>query len=137
MPTSAVATPDNIALVKRFLPTDGSPAENGWDDAHIAEVWTGGVASTVRQYWFQRVTDTAGYIDLPDPSGTLAITQQYRQAREMLDYWDAFLDKHGDVDPTMVGQRPTRVGRIRKRYVNRYPYPVSAYPSANGPYNQV
>lgn len=132
----AVATPDDIANVKRWLPTDGSPAENNWDDAGIAERWTGGIASTVRAYWFQRVSDTAGYLDLPDPGGTLPITQIYRQAREMLDYWDAFLKSNGDVDPSAIA-RPTRVGSIKRRYRNDNPYPVASFPPSNSPYNPV
>jgi hypothetical protein len=136
MPTNVVATQADIDYVKRLLPTDGSPAENGWDDAHIALVWTGYVSTTVRAYWFQRVSDTAGYIDLPDPAGALTITQQYRQAREMLDYWDMMIEKWGAAtDPANYGSRPTRVGKIKRRYENKYPYAVSPYPISNGPYN--
>lgn len=130
------ATQDNIDAVKLWLPTDGSPAENGWDDAGIAAHWTGYISTTVRAYWFQRVSDTAGYLDLNDAGSSLPITQIYRQAREMLLYWDEMIAKWGAAtDPANYGNRPTRVGRIKKRYVNNAPYPVSAIPSTYTPYN--
>lgn len=127
-----IATPDDIASVVRWLPDDA--ADNGWDSDTISARWTGGVASTVREYWFARVSNTAGYLDLPDPSGTLAITQIYRQAKEMLAYWDAFLIKNGDIDPSKVA-RPTRVGKIKRRYENRHPFPRATQPSIYSPYN--
>lgn len=131
------ATQANIDAVKLWLPTDGSPVENGWNDVHIGERWTGHVSTTVRAYWFQRVSDTAGYLDLPDPGGTLPITQIYRQAREMLAYWDAMLAKYGAAtDPNDYnGARASGVGRIKKRYVNERRYPVARFPSAYSPYN--
>lgn len=137
MPQEALIAPptvDQIANVKRWLPTDGSVLTNGWDDAMIIDRWTGGIASTVREYWFQLMSNTAGYLDLPDPGGTLPITQIYRQAKEMLAYWDAFLIRNGDIDPARIA-RPTRVGRIKKRYVNNRPYPVSMFPNVFSPYN--
>lgn len=129
---SMAITPDQLISVKQWLPADA--AENGWDDDEITLRWTGGIASTVRAYWFQRVSDTAGYLDLPDPGGTLPITQIYRQAREMLDYWDNFLKVNGDVDPNLVA-RPTRIGKIKRRYVNPNPYMPSPFPSTYSPYN--
>jgi hypothetical protein len=115
-----IASADDVAAVKIWLPIDH--AANGWDDATIAERWTGGVASTVRAYWFARVSDTAGYLDLSDAGGSLPITQIYRQAREMLDYWDNFLKANGDVDPNSL-VRQTRIGKIKRRYAHEHNYP--------------
>lgn len=110
-------TPEILARVKaQWLPADADT--HGFDDAGITAAWTGGIARTVRKYWFKRVSDTAGYLDLNDASGNLPITQIYRQAREMLDYWDNFLKLYGNVDPDLVGGS-TRIGKIK----NRYPHP--------------
>jgi hypothetical protein len=115
-------------LKAKYLPSDA--AANGWDDVVIADRWTGGFASTARQYWLERVQDTARYLDIPDPSGTLPITQLHRQAKEMLDYWDGWVFKYGD---TGTFSRAVSFGKIRRRYQNRYPA-VSPAPSYYGPY---
>lgn len=110
-------TAEQIAATATWLPTvEADP--NTWDAAAIEANWTKGIAGTVRKFWFQRVSDTAGYLDLPDPGGTLTITQIYRQAREMLDYWDAFILKWGAAaDPGEVGgNTAVSFGRIAKRY---------------------
>lgn len=108
-------TQDQIDSVKPWLPVDY--VDNGWDDTVITDRWTGHISTTVRKYWFMRVSDTAGYLDLPDPGGTLPITQIHRQAREMLDYWDLMIKLYGAAaDPDNYGSRPTRVGAIKNRY---------------------
>lgn len=122
--TRAPATPAQISAVATWLPSkDADP--NVWGSDMIATRWTGGVAGTIRAYWFQKVSDTAGYMDIPDPGGTLPITQIYRQAREMLEYWDAFIAKWGaNADPSVVfgansgGANQASVGKIKRRYVN-------------------
>lgn len=126
-------TPELLATVKaQWLPTDA--ATNGWTDEVIAERWTGGIATTVRKYWYERVQDTAGFLDIPDPGGSLPITQIHRQAKEMLAYWDAWIAKNGDVVEVVTGSRPTRIGKIKKRYQHE-PYPPPPRPNIYSPYN--
>lgn len=129
---AAIATADDVALVRKYLPPDATT--NGWDDAEIAIRWTGGVVSTLRMYWFERVTDTAGYLDIHDSGGTLPITQIHRQAVEMLAIIDAYLAKYGDV-LEFFGSRRTRVGKIKKRYANKSTWMPRSYPSTYTPYN--
>lgn len=117
-------------LKARYLPGDAE--ENGWDDAKIADEWTGAIPSTLRAYWYDRVQQTAGYLDIPDPGGSLPITQIHRQAKEMLDYWDAWLVKYGDV---LVIPRRVSFGKIKRRYKKGAAYPVPVTPSSFGPYN--
>lgn len=129
MPTPPITTDQLATLKAKFLPADAST--NGWtDDVIIGDRWTGGFASTARQYWFERTQETAGYLDLPDPGGTLAITQLHRQAREMLDYWDAWILKYGD---SGTYSRAVTFGKIRRRY-KRQPNTLPTGPSWRGPY---
>ena len=128
----AILTDTLLATLKaEWLPDDA--AANGWTDEVIAERWTGSIVSTVRKYWYDRVQDTAGYLDVPDPGGTLPITQIHRQAVEMLKYWDDWIAKWGD---TIVvnGARATRVGKIKRRYQHEHGRTVFR-PSPTGPYN--
>jgi len=111
-------TADQLSAVKEWLPEDA--ADNGWDDAEITTRWTGFISTTVRTYWFMRVSNTASYLDLPDPNGTLTITQIYRQAREMLDWWMLMIKTYGaTTDPSDYAAKGTRIGKIK----NRYPRP--------------
>jgi hypothetical protein len=132
-----IITSDQMADVQKWLPNDA--ADNGWDTATIMDRWTGGIVTTVRAYWYDRVQQTASWLDLSDPSGSLPITQIHRQAMEMLQYWDAWLLKYGDATSAeqMETSIPRRVsfGKIRRRYQNRQPYPVPISPSSYGPYN--
>ncbi|QHB37420.1 hypothetical protein SEA_LEOPARD_13 [Mycobacterium phage Leopard] len=128
----AILTDPLLAELKaQWLPADA--ATNGWDDNTIRERWTGGIATTVRRYWFERVSDTAGYLDVPDPGGTLPITQIHRQAKEMLQYWDDWIAKWGDTI-VVTGSRATKVGKIKKRY-QKSPGPHPTHWNANSPYN--
>jgi len=105
----AAPTPEQVAAVAKWL---GSNSK--WDDAAIIEHWTGGIASTLRAYWYNRVTETAGYIDLSNDG--LPASQIYQHAKEMLDYWDNFLAKYGDIDPGKIARVPISFGKIRNRY---------------------
>jgi hypothetical protein len=88
-----------------------------WDAAKITERWVGSVVGTIRAYWYQKVSDTAGYLDVPDAGGTLPITQIHRQAKEMLEYWDNFIVKYGaHTDPSNIGLNRGSTRRIKKRY---------------------
>ena len=130
-------TPDQLTTLQYWLPNDAETY--GWDATYISTRWTGGIVSTIRAYWYDRVQDTASYLDLSDPSGNLPITQIHRQAMEMLQYWDAYLLKYGDVtNPDLMGTgipRPTRIGKIARRYPVPTGYPVPLQPTSFGPYN--
>ena len=130
-------TESQITAVATVLPSSDADPEV-WDAEKIAERWTGTVVGTIRAYWYQRVSDTAGYLDVPDPGGTLPITQIHRQAKEMLEYWDAFIEKYGkNADPNNPGARPGSTGRIKKRYRGiTGTYPVDRY-ATNTPYPRV
>lgn len=117
-------------LKAQYLPADA--ATNGWNDAKIEANWSGGIPGTVRAYWYDRVQQTAKYLDLSDASGTLPITQIHRQAKEMLDYWDAWIRINGDV--LIIGRRVT-FGRIKRRYPRGNPFPMPISPLPGGPYN--
>lgn len=126
-----ILTPELLAVVKaQWLPDDA--ADNGWDDAKITDEWAGSIPQLVRAYWYDRVQQTAGYLDIPDPGGTLPITQLHRQAMEMLQYWDAWILKYGT---SVTGMRTVSFGRIKRRYKKGNPVPMPMYPLSNGPYN--
>lgn len=128
----AILTDALLATLKaEYLPDDA--AANGWTDEVIAERWTGAIPTTVRKYWYDRVQDTAGYLDVPDPGGALPITQIHRQAVEMLKYWDDWIAKWGDT-VVVTGSRATRVGKIKRRYQHEHGVNVFR-PSPTGPYN--
>ena len=133
--------PPNVAQLTRlkaqYLPTD-APA-NGWDDDKVLANWTGGIAGTIRAYWYDRVQQTAGYLDVPDPGGTLPITQLHSQAKAMLEYWDNWLLKYGDntsSDGDLIGPMRGRIsfGKVRRRYKNNAPWPVPLGPNTYSPY---
>lgn len=129
----ATLTPERLVELKaHYLPDDA--ATHGWDDDTIALRWSGGFASTARMYWLDRVTDTAKYLDIPDPGGTLPITQIHRQAMEMLAYWDAYLVKFGDA-LVFTGSRPTRIGKIKRRYEIQSTQVGPSIPTPYTPYN--
>jgi hypothetical protein len=126
-----ILTPDLLETIKAtYLPADA--ADNGWDDAKITEEWVGNIPGTVRAYWYDRVQQTAGYLDIPDPGGTLPITQLHRQAMEMLQYWDNWILKYGG---NVNGTRSVSFGKIKKRYSKGNPFPMPIGPLPNGPYN--
>jgi hypothetical protein len=130
---AAAITPVQLATLKaRWLPADS--ADNGWDDAKITDEWTGNYVTTIRAYWYDRVQETAKYLDLQDQSGTLPITQIHRQAKEMLDYWDAYLGKFG-ASPTPTVS--TTFGKIKKRYHVHGGRPSYSYPNQYSPYEQL
>lgn len=127
----AALTPEVLDVVKAtYLPADA--ADNGWDDAKITDEWTGGIPGLVRAYWYDRVQQTAGYLDIPDPGGTLPITQLHRQAMEMLQYWDNWILKFGN---SLSPMRSVRFGKIKKRYRKGNAFPVPIAPLPSGPYN--
>lgn len=127
-------TPVQLATLKaRWLPADA--VANGWDDAKITDEWTGMYVTTIRAYWYDRVQETAKYLDLTDQSGTLPITQIHRQAMEMLKYWDDFLLKFG-TNPTPSGS--TTFGKIKRRYKRKGRYEqLPSVPDLYSPYAQL
>ncbi len=91
-----MSDPDSTDLqtVIELLPDDAG--DYGWTTAKALERWAGTVYRTVREFWVDRVNDTAGFIDLTNDG--LPASQLYRQARDMLDYWDKMIAA-GEVDP--------------------------------------
>lgn len=97
-------TPEQIALVNQLLPTSAKDTAEaggyGWSDLFISEIMEERdftPTEAVRFFWLQRVNETAEYIDIGKP-----LTQIHKQAREMLDYWDAILK----VSVTAIGPSP-------------------------------
>ena len=85
-----MTTVEQIALVNRYLPSAAKELEAsggyGWTDEFIDSLMDEmafSPAQTVRYFWYQRVQETAEYLDIGKP-----ITQIHRQAKEMLTYWD-------------------------------------------------
>lgn len=109
----ATPTPEQIALVNQLLPSSAKDTVDnggyGWTDEYIANLMDErdfGPTEAVRFFWLQRVNETAEYIDIGKP-----LTQIHRQAREMLDYWDAILSRSlTSIGP--VGRQPISFGEI-------------------------
>lgn len=115
-------TSETLSLVNRYLPEaakllveDGG---YGWTDEFISNLMRENAfkpAQTVRYFWYQRVQETAEYLDLSKP-----LTQIHRQAREMLDYWDLICQTNPDgmepLDPdtSEVGKRRITFGEIQR-----------------------
>lgn len=88
-----IPTAEQIALVNRHLPIAAKQLEAdggyGWTDEYINDLMienSYSPAQAVRFFWYQRVQETAEYLDMGKP-----LTQIHKQAREMLDYWDLIL----------------------------------------------
>lgn len=129
----ATPTAEQIAKVVDYLPSAAADPDV-WDEAKIEERWAG-MAGTIRAYWYQKVSDTAGYLDIPDPGGSLPITQIHRQAKEMLVYWDEFIAKYGaNADPS-AGANRASIGRIKNRYPRTGSPPIDRF-NARTPYTR-
>lgn len=118
MPT----TVERVALVSRYLPDAAKLSVEdggyGWTEDMIADFLTAlglSPAQTVRFFWYQRVQETAEYLDLSKP-----LTQIHRQAKEMLDYWDLVIQTNPDgMEPLLPSQTTTQhknitFGRIER-----------------------
>ena len=103
-------TVEQIALVNRYLPEAAklSVADGGygWGSTFVTALMAENAytpAQTVRYFWYQRVQETAEYLDMSKP-----LTQIHRQAREMLDYWDLVIQTNPDGmepdDPSLDGK---------------------------------
>lgn len=86
-------TAERVALVSRYLPDAAKDSVDnggyGWTEEVISNFLVAlglSPAQTVRFFWYQRVQETAEYLDLSKP-----LTQIHRQAKEMLDYWDLII----------------------------------------------
>ncbi|QGJ90056.1 head-to-tail stopper [Mycobacterium phage Indlulamithi] len=115
-----MATPEQIAIVNRYLPTAAkqTEAEGGydWTDEYIETLMDSmafGPAQAVRYFWYQRTQETAEYLDAGRP-----LSQIHRQAKEMLDYWDGILktNPNGMEPPANVGSErvPMTFGDIER-----------------------
>lgn len=101
-------SPERIAAIRTLLPT-AAEADYGWTDEKITKVITDNDYSdsqVVRAFWFERVTETAEYIDMGKP-----LSQIHSQARGMLDYWDNIL-KMGS--GSQLTGRPISFGQIAR-----------------------
>lgn len=78
---------DQLAMVIELLPDDAG--DYAWNSAKALERWAGSVYRTVREYWVDRVNDTAGYLDLSNEG--LPASQLFDHARQMLAYWDSLI----------------------------------------------
>ena len=96
----------DIAAVRTLLPPDAT--DNGWDDAEIILRWKGSVFRTVREYWVDRVNQTAGYLDLSQDG--LPASQIYQHAMEQLKYWDEMCGGSA----SLAEGRGTRIKTIRR-----------------------
>lgn len=116
------ATPAQIALVNLNLPTVAKLAEvdggYGWTDEYIETIMEtvqfNSPAKAVRYFWYQRVQETAEYLDVGKP-----LTQIHEQARKMLAYWDLVLATNPDgmtpVDPNApIVKKPISFGEIER-----------------------
>lgn len=108
-----MASDANIALVQQNLPSwrEELPVLP-WDVTQIGlalDANGGNVLAAVRMFWVQRVSDTQPLVDVRDANSSRPLSQDYEQARQMLAYWDSYIEMgHG-----------TRMGKIKKRYKNR------------------
>lgn len=87
-------TAEQLALVAYYLPDAAKQSVDdggyGWTDDYVAGIMTAmslSPAQAVRYFWYQRVQETAEYLDLSKP-----LTQIHSQARDMLNYWDLVIE---------------------------------------------
>jgi hypothetical protein len=107
-------TADQITLVNHYLPTAAKELEAnggyGWTDDYIEtlmETMAFSPAQAVRYFWYQRVQETAEYLDVGKP-----LTQIHRQAKEMLDYWDLILKTNPEGMVPINARAPISFGEI-------------------------
>lgn len=102
-------TSEQLALVNRYLPEAASlPEGDGgydWTELFISNLMEENAytpAQTVRYFWYQRVQETAEYLDLSKP-----LTQIHEQARKMLAYWDLVVQTNPNgMEPIDPGDAP-------------------------------
>lgn len=103
-----MASPASISLVRDDLPS-WAESVAAWDDNKVIEILDkhgDNVARTVRQFWLQRVSDTAALTDISDAGSSRPLSQTYQHALEMLKYWDKIAGTVGG----------TTIGKIKRRY---------------------
>jgi hypothetical protein len=103
---------DSVAdlVLAAYLPAEA--IDYGWDRAMVQSRWAGSISATVRLYWLMRVNDTASYIDISEPGGSFQLTQQWQQAKAMLQYWDGVILLEKQHQKTFAS---TSFGAIRAR----------------------
>lgn len=105
-----MADQSKIDLVKANLPSWREEVTPDWDDTMIGsllDVHAGNVNKVVRQFWLQRVNDTAALTDVADVGASRPLSQLYQHAQEMLRYWDKLSGE---------GATASSNGKIKKRY---------------------
>lgn len=119
------ATPAQVELVKRNLPSDAKALETdggyGWTDEFIVTLMSSpefaSPAKAVRHFWYERTVETVEYLDAGKP-----LTQIHAQAKAMLEYWDQVINggKADEMIPTPEPARNTKkitFGEIERPYV--------------------
>ena len=113
-----MADQDKIDAVKLNLPAWRVELAQ-WSDEKVEQVLDqlkGNVNATVRQFWLDRVNDTAVLTDVADVGASRPLSQTYQHAQEMLRYWDAMAG---------TGGRNSKVVNIKKRYPSPVGTPLS------------
>lgn len=106
-------TPEQLAIVRLNLPSTAG-ADYGWTDEYIQnlmETNSFSPSQAVRQFWFDRVNDTAEYMNINNKS----LIQIHENAVAMLKYWDGILA--AGIEATAPNQRqPISFGEIERPY---------------------
>ena len=98
-----------VDLVKLNLPAWRADI-TVWDDTKVGDVLdmlSANVNATVRQFWLDRVNETAALTDVADVGASRPLSQTYQHAREMLSYWDRVAGTGGQASTN---------GKIKERY---------------------
>lgn len=98
-----------VDAVKRNLPSWREEIAL-WDDTKIGatlDALQGNINQTIRQFWLDRVNDTAGLTDYAGVGANRPLSQTYQHAQEMLRYWDRLAG---------TGGLASSVGKIKNRY---------------------
>lgn len=83
-----MATQEEIRAVRENLPPEATA--NGWDDARISADLASGksLAKIVQSWWRHRVANTADFVNISESGSSRSLDSVYKQAMEMLKYWD-------------------------------------------------
>lgn len=103
----------DVDAVRAYLPTN--PEEYDWDDGKISDVLTVtnlSVPQTVRQFWLERVMNTAEFIDVNESGSSRTLSTVHQNARAMLEYWDKRVEAEG----VITVRRPITFGEIDRGF---------------------
>jgi hypothetical protein len=100
----------DVDAVRVYLPAQADELYE-WDEGKITavlEVTNCSVPQTVRQFWLERVMNTAEYIDVNESGSSRTLSMVHQNAKAMLDYWDKRVEAEGLV----TARRPITFGEI-------------------------